>query len=39
MSQPGRIQCKTHKIKLTLCAVLSMLIILFFNIICEGQEE
>jgi len=39
MGRPGRIQYKTHKINLTLCAILSTLIILVLNIVCEGQEE
>ena len=39
MNQPGRIQFRINKTGLILVAVLSILIIPFFTIDCEGQEE
>ncbi len=39
MNQTGRIQCKIHKTSLIFCAFLSILIIPFFMIVCDGQEE
>jgi len=39
MNQSDRVQFRLNKTGLVLCTVLSMLIILFSNIVCEGQEE
>ncbi|MEE8190798.1 MAG: endonuclease/exonuclease/phosphatase family protein [Candidatus Scalindua sediminis] len=38
MNKKSRIRCGINKISLALCAVLSMLSILFYAIVCVGQE-